>query len=167
MSITEQKLHDQYYEGSPIRFKRRFEDFPHNDLMVRDVDGVRSRCYVNWGTVVVEYYEPFSQSGNKTTFGYWKYDEKTNSAVQYDPTDLVERVENFLYIDTKNFQNIQRSQVVNWGIAVGSKPYAFFELDGGTMVGMRGNEVFVAPDPDLASFSDWAANLKTTTNERH
>lgn len=159
MTLTEQKLHNRYYEGQPIRFKRRFDDFPHNDLMVRDVDGVRSRCYVSWGLVIVDYFEPFEGDKNHMTFGCWKYDEKTNTAVQYQPTDLVEKVDNFLWIDTKNFQNIQRSQVVNWGIAVGSKPYAFFELNGGTMVGMRGNEVFVAPDPDLASFSDWAANL--------
>lgn len=159
MSITEQKLNDQYYEGSPIRFKRRFDDFPHNDLMVRDVDGVRSRCYVNWGTVVVEYYEPFEfANGGVTLLGCWKYDEQKNIAVQYKPNTLVE-TEKFLWVNTKNFKNIQHSQVVNWGVAVGSKPYAFFELNGGVMVGMRGNEVFVAPDPDLASFSDWAANL--------
>lgn len=165
MTITEQKLHDHYFQGQPIRFKGRFEDFHYNDLMVRDVDGVRSRCYVNWGTVVVEYYEPFEVYSNlmtnqrQTLFGYWEYNEKNNCAVEVEPKTLAERKESFLWIDTKNFQNIQRSQVVNWGIRVGSKPYAFFELDGGTMVGMRGNEVFVAPDPDLASFSDWAANL--------
>ena len=164
-SITEQKLHDQYYEGSPIRFKRRFEDFP-DDLVVRDVDGVRSRCYVNWGTVVVEYYEPFEYyssqitNENQTLFGCWKYDEEKNIAVQYKPTTLVQRGKDFLWISTKNFQNMQRSQVVNWGVAVGSKPYAFFELNGGTMVGMRGNEVFITPNPlNLTSFSDWAANL--------